>query len=101
MTFLKTWEFEPLLDVFELGLSPQYHRDIQDLRAQDCPFPLGEKVLQDLFRDKFDITHSTRKEFYLLICAYLFMLSREKATRSLFEKHNFPTGHGDSDDQFL
>lgn len=78
MTFLKTWEFEPLLDVFELGLSPQYHRDIQDLRVQDCPFPLGEKVLQDLFRDKFDVTHSTRKEFYLLICAYLFMHSRKK-----------------------
>ncbi len=72
MTFAEYWKDEPLLDAFALGLSDQYHREVQDLTVSVCSFPLGEEVLRDVFYEKFSLDYGTRQEFLLLIRAYLF-----------------------------
>lgn len=72
MSFLESWDDEPLLDVFALGLSERHHRDVQDLTVSTCHFSLGESVLRRVFHGKFRLEYKKRQEFLVLIRAYLF-----------------------------
>lgn len=72
MTFLDSCSDEPLLNASKLGLPDSYNWDIQNLRIESSKSQIAENSLKELFSSKFDTTYSSRKEFYLLICAYLF-----------------------------
>ena len=71
MIFAESWNDEPLLDVFRLGLPDQYHRDVQDLLVNSESARVGEDVLRRVFHGKFTLNYRTRLEFLLLIRAYL------------------------------
>lgn len=79
MTFLDSWSDEPLLDAVNLGLPPQNRIDIRDLLIESSKSQIGESCLEKLFSSKFETAHSSCKEFYLLICAYLYSVHKEKA----------------------
>lgn len=83
MSFAEAWEEEPLLEASALGLPDKYNWDIQNLRIKSPKSPIAENCLKNLFHSKFDTTYSSREEFYLLICAYLFTHPGKEETTSL------------------
>lgn len=72
MAFTESWEDEPLLDAFALGLSEQYSKDVQDLRVISEKSFLAEATFRSMFQGKFCLEYNTYSEFFLLIRAYLF-----------------------------
>lgn len=73
MSFSEDWDEEPLLKASTLGLPDNYSCDIQNIRIESPKSSISENCLKELFCSKFDTTYASRKELYLLICAYLFV----------------------------